>query len=144
MVSLEVESLQLLRLCSRYFVSTVFPPFLVLKQPAFYWMGCGGQEHTHRVNFYLEETNIVQLCQGMSRPSVLFYLFPQYLTNSYPPQKITCTAKITVHLGNMPPLSRELYICQKHCRSCLSFLPFSWLPSFLQNRSILPFPPCLY
>lgn len=59
MVFLEVESLQLLPFCSSYFVSTVFPSFLVLKQPAFYWVGCRGQEHTHRVNFYLGETNIM-------------------------------------------------------------------------------------
>ena len=56
---LEVTSLQSLRLCSRYFISTVFPPFLVLKQLAFYWAGCRGQAHTHTELIFIWEKPIL-------------------------------------------------------------------------------------
>lgn len=100
----------------------------------------GARAHTHRVNFYLGETNIVQPCQGMTEPSALFYLSPQYLTNSYPPQEITCTAKITAHLGNMPQLLTScMYVRNTAGAVCLSSHP-AVFPPFCRTDLFYSFP----
>lgn len=116
--------------CFKYLISIVFHLAWFWANQFFTEWGAGGRStHTHGV---LSERN--QYCVTVSvyeQASALFYLSPQYLMNSYPPQKIMCTAKITAHLGNMPQPSHEMRACQKHYRCCLSFLPSSWLPSFL-------------
>lgn len=101
----------------------------------------GARAHTHRVNFYLSETNIVQPCQGMTKPSALLYLSPQYLTNSYAPQEITCTAKITAHLGNMPQLPMSCtYVRNTAGAVCLSSHP-AVFPPFCRTDPFYPFLP---
>lgn len=95
-------------------------PFLVLKKTSFLLSVVRVvQEHTQLI-FYLGETNIAQPTQGMSRSSALFYLFPQYLTNSYPPWEIH---KNYCSLGQYATASSELHVCQKLCRVLFVFHP---------------------
>lgn len=136
-------SLQLLQLCFIYLISPLFHLSLFWNNQILLSVVRVVQEHTQLI--YLGETNnIAQPAQGMSRPSALFYLFPQYLTNSYPPWEIKMHSKKYCSLGQYATVFSELHICQKLCRCCLSFIPTSRFPVSLQNDSILPFPPCLH
>lgn len=142
MCFLEVKSLQLLQFCSRYLVSTVFPRFLFLQQPIFYWVGYGGQEHTHTELISSWRNQYCATPSGYKQATCTVLSLPSIPDEFLPIPKDNLHSKNYCSLGQnaITFLWAVMYVRNTAGAGCLSFSPADF-PAFCRTDSFYPFPP---